>query len=161
MNKSAVVRAILDRLRADLLLHTRAAATARAEATDEQSKAENKYDTRGLEASYLARGQSRQATEIRTAMEHYEALLGSLNSGTAATTIGIGSLVELRTGREKEFYFVGPKAGGLEVSVEDQEVVVLSPQSPLGQRLLGHGSGEVLPPAEGERAVARRIVAVS
>ena len=46
----------------------------REEATDEQSKAENKYDTRGLEASYLARGQSRQARETEAALEQFAAL---------------------------------------------------------------------------------------
>ena len=32
-----------------------------AKATNEENKAEDKYDTRGLEASYLAHGQSKAA----------------------------------------------------------------------------------------------------
>ena len=35
-----------------------------ADASDEQNKAEDKYDTRGLETAYLASSQARQATEI-------------------------------------------------------------------------------------------------
>lgn len=38
----------------------------------EQNKAENKYDTRALEAGYLARGQSHQAVEVMQAMQRYE-----------------------------------------------------------------------------------------
>src|SRR5690349_11771048 len=64
VNKQKVVLAIIEKLRGDLALYHKAAGAARAEATHEQSRAEHKYDTRGLEASYLARGQSRHAAEI-------------------------------------------------------------------------------------------------
>ena len=64
MNKSALIKKIVEHLSAELALYHKAARATHAEATHEQSKPENKYDTRGLEASYLARGQSRQAAEI-------------------------------------------------------------------------------------------------
>ena len=51
MNKQKLVNAIIEKLRDDLALYHKAADFARAEATHEQSKAEHKYDTRGLEAS--------------------------------------------------------------------------------------------------------------
>ena len=63
MNKRALIRKIVARLTEELEFYFRAAQASRAEATHEQSKAENKYDTRGLEASYLARGQSKQAAD--------------------------------------------------------------------------------------------------
>ena len=59
MNKRALIKKIVARLTDELEVYFRAAHASRAEATHEQSKAENKYDTRGLEASYLAHGQSR------------------------------------------------------------------------------------------------------
>ena len=58
MNKRAIIKKIVAKLTSELEVYFRAAQFARAEATHEQNKAENKYDTRGLEASYLARGQS-------------------------------------------------------------------------------------------------------
>ena len=72
MKKSALLRKIIEHLTKDLAVYHKAARAAHAEATHEQSKAENKYDTRGLEASYLARGQSRQAAEIVQAIEQFE-----------------------------------------------------------------------------------------
>ncbi len=63
MNKRALIRKIVARLTEELEVCFRAVQASRAEATHEQSKAENKYDTRGLEASYLARGQSKQAAD--------------------------------------------------------------------------------------------------
>ena len=56
VNKSLLRDAILAQLRAKLALQTRAAWLARDEATNEESRAENKYDTRGQEAAYLAEG---------------------------------------------------------------------------------------------------------
>ena len=64
MKKRKLIETITERLKADLALYYRAAVAARAEATHEQSKAENKYDTRGLEASYLARRQAKQVAEV-------------------------------------------------------------------------------------------------
>jgi transcription elongation GreA/GreB family factor len=135
--KSAVVAAILDQLTSEAELYDRAARAAHAEATDEQSKAENKYDTRGLEASYLARGQSRQAAEVGQALVQFRALpLGETAS------VEVGALVQLTAGRDVTWYFLGPRAGGLEVTVEGQEITVITPQSPLGSQLLGRREGD-------------------
>ncbi|MBN9690136.1 MAG: GreA/GreB family elongation factor [Verrucomicrobia bacterium] len=137
MAKSAVVAAILDQLTAEAELYDRAARAAHAEATDEQSKAENKYDTRGLEASYLARGQSRQAAEVGQALVQFRALpLGE------SASVEVGALVQLTAGRDVTWYFLGPRAGGLEVTVEGQEITVITPQSPLGSQLLGRREGD-------------------
>jgi hypothetical protein len=69
MNKAIIIQHIVDKLTADLSLYFKAASAARDEATHEQSKAENKYDTRGLEASYLARGQARQVAELEASIQ--------------------------------------------------------------------------------------------
>ena len=74
MNKRTVIKKIIARLAEELAVYLRAAQFARAEATHEQNKAENKYDTRGLEASYLARGQSQQAAELDAAIIEFEKL---------------------------------------------------------------------------------------
>ena len=74
VDKRALIEQIVASLAGELEGYERSARSAHAEATDEQSKAENKYDTRGLEASYLARGQSRQAAETASALREYQAL---------------------------------------------------------------------------------------
>lgn len=140
MKKSKLVAAILRRLREDLALYHKAALAARAEATDEQSKAENKYDTRGLEASYLARGQSRQAAEIELAIAQFEKL--APREFTPADAIETGAAVELQSRSEKSLYFIGPRAGGTEAEFQKKEWLVITPESPLGAQLLGHKQGE-------------------
>src|SRR5690606_14442733 len=135
-----VLTAILDRLREDLALYYKAAGAARAEATDEQSKAEHKYDTRGLEASYLARGQSRQAAELEASIAQFEKL--APRDFAPDETIDTGALVELKSGRETSYYFLGPRAGGTEVNHQDNEILVITPESPLGSQLIGRKAGD-------------------
>jgi transcription elongation GreA/GreB family factor len=140
MNKREVVERIIEQLREGLEVYEKAARAAHAEATHEQSKAENKYDTRGLEASYLARGQSRHAAEIVHAIEEFSELRNA--PAEFSEGIDVGALVELSGRRDRSFYFFGPRAGGTEVVVDGQEVLVLTPQSPLGQQLVGRKAGE-------------------
>ena len=139
MNKDALVKKIIAQLAAELEHYSNAARAAHAEATHEQSKAENKYDTRGLEASYLARGQSRQAAETIQALEQFQALV--VRAFGPKDPIDVSALVELEMKGERLFYFIGPRAGGTEILHEKKEVLVITPQSPLGQRLVGQKQG--------------------
>ncbi|RZA05588.1 MAG: transcription elongation factor GreAB, partial [Proteobacteria bacterium] len=68
MNKHAVLQLVLEKLSADLDIAQRAAQTAYETATHEENIAENKYDTLGLEASYLAAGQARRVEEIKLSL---------------------------------------------------------------------------------------------
>ena len=124
----------------ELEVYFRAAQFSRAEATHESSKAENKYDTRGLEASYLARGQSKQAAELEAAIAEFEKL--PVKKFGADEPIGLGALVELENGGENSFYFIGPRAGGTEMLHDKKEILVITPQSPLGEQLMGKKSGD-------------------
>jgi len=142
MNKRALIKKIVARLADELEVYFRAAQASRAEATHEQSKAENKYDTRGLEASYLARGQSRQAAEIQAAIAAFENL--DARKFGAGEPIDVGAFVELEFNAEKSAYFIGPRAGGTEVLHDKREVLVITPQSPLGEQLLGRKQGDLL-----------------
>ena len=74
MHKAQLIQQIIASLSESLALLEKAARASHAEATHESSKAESKYDTRGLEAAYLAGGQARQAKEIMDSIELYRAL---------------------------------------------------------------------------------------
>ncbi|MGH7990596.1 MAG: GreA/GreB family elongation factor [Limisphaerales bacterium] len=158
MNKRAIIKKIVAKLTGELEIYFRAAQFSRAEATHESSKAESKYDTRGLEASYLARGQSRQAAEIEAAIAEFEKL--DARKFFNGDGIGIGALVELETGDENLFYFIGPRAGGTEISHDKKEILVITPQSPLGEQLIGKKSGDELPLNFGGRKQMAKIVDV-
>jgi len=140
MNKRALIQKIVKRLGVELSVYFRAAQNSRAEATHEQSRAESKYDTRGLEASYLAYGQSRQAAELETAIAEFEKL--DVRKFAAGDAVGVGALVELEAGGETAYYFIGPRAGGTEVVQDKKEVLVITPQSPLGAQLMEKKAGD-------------------
>jgi transcription elongation GreA/GreB family factor len=142
VNKQEVIDAIVAKLGAELQVYVKAAHASRAEATHESSKAENKYDTRGLEASYLARGQSRQMAELEAAVVEFRKL--GAREFQEGEPIDVGALVELEQGRERSFYFIGPRAGGTEVEFNGHEILVITVQSPLGSQLAGKQQGEVL-----------------
>lgn len=138
-DKRALIQKIIAQLAAGLEVYAKAARAAHAEATHESSKAENKYDTRGLEASYLARGQSKQAAETVQAIEEFEAL--PIRAFTVTDEIDVGAFVELKAKRGSNFYFIGPRAGGTEVMHHGEEVLVITPSSPLGQQIVGRKQG--------------------
>lgn len=155
MPKSALLASILERLRDEVELLTRAALATHEEATHEENKAEDKYDTRGLEASYLAHGQSRAAEEAAEAVAQFQALPArEFQPGEA---IALGALVQLD---DDSRYFIGPRAGGTEIEHEGDTVMVITPSSPLGRQLVGRRQGDTISLQLGPRRQDRRITAV-
>jgi transcription elongation GreA/GreB family factor len=158
VNKRSLLKKILDHLHDELHSYARAAKAAHAEATDPQSKAENKYDTRGLEAAYLAGAQSRQAAETVSAIEAFRKM--ALKDFQAADPIDLSAFVEVETGGEKSFFFIGPCKGGLEIQHAGKEVTVITVQAPLGQQLTGRKTGDRFKWGGGLQARDYRIVTV-
>jgi transcription elongation GreA/GreB family factor len=159
IDKRELLLSILAQLERELELYGQSARAAHAEATHEQSKAENKYDTRGLEASYLAHGQSKQAAETEQARQQFTSL--EIRDFDAGEAIDLGALVELELGKERSWYFVGPRAGGTEVEQNGTSILIITPQSPLGAQLLGRKEGERLKIKVGGRQEAYRIARVA
>jgi hypothetical protein len=155
MSKRELLAQIVTQLQSELELLTSAARATHAEATDEENKAEDKYDTRGLEASYLAHGQSKAAEEAALAVAQFQAI--NLRDFSPTEPISLGALVALEAGAS---YFVGPRAGGTEVRVGGKTVMVITPQSPLGRQLLGRKQGDTVQLEAGGRRTAARIASV-
>lgn len=141
MDKALLRQQVCQRLEEDLALLLAAAESARQAATHEESRAENKYDTRGLEASYLAAGQARRAAEIRQALSLWQAL--QPRPYDAAQGIQLGALVQLRDaqGRQQQL-LLGPAAAGLKLDWHGQRIDLITAQAPLGATLLGLGEGD-------------------
>lgn len=141
LNKAPLHQLIIDRLQANLAQAERAALTAYETATHEENIAENKYDTLGLEASYLAAGQARRVEEIRQSLSAWQQL--TLRPFDAQRGIQLTALVWLSDAQGAEqCLFLGPDGAGLKVQWDAQEVLVISPRAPLGQRLIGCAEGD-------------------
>lgn len=141
MDKLLLQQQVCQRLADDLALLLAAAEDARQAATHEESKAENKYDTRGLEASYLAAGQSRRVEEIRRALSAWRAL--QLRPYDDASGIQLGTLVSLSNGLgNAQRFLLGPDGAGLKLADADGEIMLITAHAPLGRALLGLGPGD-------------------
>ncbi|MEI8288953.1 MAG: GreA/GreB family elongation factor [Verrucomicrobiota bacterium] len=158
MNKRAILKKITAKLMEELEVYLRAAQFSRAEATHEQNKAESKYDTRGLEASYLARGQSRQAAELETAIYEFGKL--TVRKFADDEAINPGALVKLEQGGETSYYYLGPRAGGTEIIHDKHEIFVITPHSPIGEQLVGKKAGQSVQLKLGKEIRLAKIVAV-
>ena len=159
MKKALLIKRIIAKLAESVETLEKAARASHEEATHESNKAESKYDTRGLEAAYLAGGQARQARELLQAVEAYENFTAKRFAPEEA--IDLGALVELEADGVSSSFFLGPKGGGLEVEQNGAEITVITPQSPVGQNLMGKKLGDRWTTKLGGRTVKYHIAAVS
>jgi transcription elongation GreA/GreB family factor len=136
ISKSAIVKQVLAHLGQELDNLAGVSRAMHADASDEQNKAEDKYDTRGLETAYIASSQARQATSTEEALAAYQSL--NLAKFTGKTPIDLTALVELDLRGEHLWYFLGPKGGGIEI----RDVLVVTPESPIGKELIGRKTGD-------------------
>lgn len=143
MNKSHLLQLIISQLSNDLALLLTAAKTAHEASTHEENIPDNKYETLALEASYVAQGQANRAQEIRLALEVYKQL--PLQDFEPDSPIRLTALVTLTAeDGSSRTVFIGPQEGGLKINCEGEEVLVITPQSPLGKDLLGKSVGDLI-----------------
>jgi hypothetical protein len=124
MDKSLLQQQVLERLAEDLLQTEQAVRAAHETATHEENIAENKYDTLGLEAAYLATGQARRAEAIRQAMTHWRQFRPPPYDA------------------KQQLFFLGPDGGSMKLVSGTQVVQVISSGAPLGKAMLGKCEGD-------------------
>jgi len=143
MDKDALRSQIISRLEADYALQLQAAKAAHATATHDENIPDNKYATLGLEASYLAQGYANRAQDILQALNAFRHL--TLRSFSENSPIRLTALVELEDDEgQTRLVFLGPAAGGLRLKFDNQEIMVITPASPLGMELIGKRCGELV-----------------
>ena len=141
MDKFVLRQQVLERLADDLTQAEQAVRVAHEAATHEENIAENKYDTLGLEAAYLATGQARRVAAIRQAMakwRHFQPEPYDASKG-----IQLGALVCLVDSDDKrQQLFLGPDGGSMKLVSGTQFVQVISCEAPLGRAVLGKREGD-------------------
>lgn len=140
MNKNKLLEVIIEKLELDRTALAEAAQATYEAATHEESKPENEYDTRGIEASYLAGAQSQRITEIDEAIFACKAM--ELKKFGSKDPIYVGALVDVQLEDRKKSIFLLPMGGGLTIDFEGKKIQVVTVLSPLGRSLLGLKAGE-------------------
>ncbi|BCR03869.1 hypothetical protein DESUT3_09380 [Desulfuromonas versatilis] len=159
MNKARILQLIIETLAADLAVLFQAAKTAHEAATHEENIPDNKYATLSLEASYIAQAQANRAQEIKAALDAYRGL--ELKAFAEQAPIRLSALVTLEDADGgTRMVFIGPEAGGLKVKEGGREIVVITPQSPVGRELIGKRLGDEVEMRAGGSVKQYEIVAI-
>lgn len=140
MNKKALIQYITRQISDELTAITQAAKNTYDIATHEDNKPENKYDTRGLEASYLAGAQAKRVADMKEVLAIFENL--PIKDFSNNSSIERTALVEVQHNDKVSFVLIMPKGGGQSVVFEGQAVQVITAESPLGQALMGRKVGD-------------------
>jgi transcription elongation GreA/GreB family factor len=132
-------QALRDELLAQLVAALDAARAAYAAAiegaTHPEARAENAKDTRGLEQSYIARGQAQRVAELEVAVAELTKL-----ELRALQIVAIGAVIAVDEDGATRRYFLVPHGGG---NVLAGDIQVITPASPRGRALLGKRVGEI------------------
>lgn len=112
-----------------------AAKTTRDGATHAEAKPENSKDTRALEQTYLARGQAMRVEELLEQIQKLRFM--PLQTYGESDPIGASALILLESEDTTRCLFLSPYGGGTELQVDGTNILVITPQSPLGALLLG------------------------
>jgi transcription elongation GreA/GreB family factor len=86
--------------------------------------------------------ESERVKEIQSQLLMYRFL--PVRNYTSEDVIVPSALVELRLGSATAYYYVTPQGGGLITHVDGKPVQVITPQSPLGEALLGKKVGDLI-----------------
>ncbi len=160
MNKSHLIEHILLELEDVFQGAVAAAQRAYDTATDEENEAENKYDTLGLEASYLAHGQSKRVAQCEADLIAFKKL--KIVDFTSGTSVATGALVKVEDDKGiEQFVFLSPVAGGLKINFENIEITLVTPSSPLGKVLSGCVEGDDIVVQLGDDKVFYQVMVVS
>jgi len=140
MDKVAVIQGILAELQTQLELAKGASLEAAEYATHEESKADSKWDTQGLEASYLAAGQAAQVLEIGKSIQAFKQHLESASQKTLR--VESGSLFQVSMNGGSFWFFLSSVAGGVSLTTEKGVVTVITAGSPIAHRVVGCAVGD-------------------
>ncbi len=158
IDKAALVQKIKADLQESFEILKAAALATYEDATHEESKPENEYDTRGLEASYLAGAQGKRLAEIEEIFAMYNFL--KLRTLTSDDSIQLSAIIEATHGHKTLHIFLVPKGGGMTVAFEGLNIQVVASSSPLGESLLGLHVDDVAVVESPARTLEYDIIAI-
>jgi len=140
MDKQKLIHEIIRGLAEELNVLVQSAKAAHEAATHEESRQEDLHDTRRVEASYLAGAQAARVAELHRLITVFKFF--PVRQYGPKDPACPGALVELDCNETRAYYFVVPQGGGLVTRIEGKPVQIITPQSPIGDALMGRKAGE-------------------
>lgn len=138
MDKQKIINLLIDNVESEIAKAKTTLDTTKNLASEEDMKAESKWDTRATEAKFLASGQLKRVEELKLELQMLEEIIIPEDNGS----VSIGSLVDVEFNNIVKKYFISPTAGGTMLSVEETPILVISVFSPIGSELINLTEGE-------------------
>src|SRR5262245_26052516 len=135
MNKRDLIKTFVARLEEELVLLKESARATHDAATNEESRPENQYDTRALEASYLAGAQAKRVDEVTEVLTLFKTL--AFKDFTASDAVQTTALVDVNLDGKRNRLLMMPKGGGVNLKADGEVVQIVTPASILGETILG------------------------
>ncbi len=133
-DKRDILAHMIDQLQADLLMLEQAVALARDTATHADCLGSSKYETMGLEASYLAQGQGVRLLQVERSLAYFK----TIRLTESAKRVVLSSLLQLEDEHGGQMLlWLAAEAGGLKVQCGEHLITVITPKAPLGAALMG------------------------
>ena len=140
MLKTKIKNQLLNKAKADLEAAMSANESASEYKSSDDLKQEGKYDTRAIEAGYLAGAQAKRVEELKLEVQMIEELpVRDFKSDEAAA---VGALVKLLHNDTERLYFLSSTAGGSMLNIDDSPVLVISVFPPIGAGVVNLEVGE-------------------
>lgn len=140
MKKQKILSQLIDNVRQELTGLKKAYDSTHALMTADDMKSEGKYDTRGIEAGYLAGAQKVRVSELEHDLEMLEEI--KVREFSPDEEAAIGALVELELNGNSKKYFISPTAGGTMLQIDGEVILVISVFSPIGAEVLQLKAGD-------------------
>jgi len=139
IDKKIILKQLIENLNRELQDAEAAAHSAKDLVTADDLKSEGKYDTRAIEASYLASAQNKRVEEIKLDIQMLEEI--ELPE-PPSTIIQLGSLALIKCNGQEKYYFISSTSGGSIIQLDGHSILVISVFSPIGNEALGLQAGE-------------------
>lgn len=138
MEKKKILDQLKENLQQELDKAKNAYQSTHGHATDGELKADGKYDTRAIEAGYLAGAQKKRVEELEQEVK----LLDEIDLSHPNDQVSVGSLIKLSFNNIEKKYFISSTSGGSMLNFNGEIILVISAFSPIGTEVIGLKKGD-------------------
>jgi hypothetical protein len=141
LTKRDLILSFIQHLETQISFLKESARAAHDAATNEESQPENQYDTRALEASYLAGAQSKRVLEVTELLNLFKTM--PFKEFSSADAVQATALIDVRVDEKTSKMLMMPKGGGVDLKQGDDVIQIVTPASALGETIIGMKVGDI------------------
>ena len=142
MDKKKIIKKIIEKLRIDIEELEKNYERVREVVITAPGAMQSASDTTRMTESVIADKLQTTMSEKREAISIFETFFEEEINFNPTSKIQIGSLVEIESNDEKQYFFLLPKIGGLKIEVDGKNIMTLTSEAPMTQAILDKKVGD-------------------